>query len=112
MRTSGLAEPGNPQTRLARFAADLEWSALPAEVREASRALLLDTVAVTLAGSAAPGVSGVLDTLREWGGAPQACVAVFGDRLPAPAAAMANATMAHALDYDDKIGRASCRERG
>ena len=37
----------------------------------------------------------------EWGGAPQASVLVFGDRLPAHHTAWVNGTMAHARDYDD-----------
>ena len=43
------------------------------------------------------------DLLREAGGTPQATTLVFGDRLPAHAAAQFNGTMCRALDYCDAM---------
>jgi len=86
---------------LADFASGLACDALPGRVVAAAKTNVFDTLACAVAGSAAPGVAEVLELGREWGGAPQATVIAFGDRLPAHHAAWINGTMAHARDYDD-----------
>src|SRR4051794_37398371 len=95
-RESELSDDVNPQAVLSEFAIALDWASVPTDVRLASTTFLLDTLSTILAGSSAPGVAAVIEQLKEWGGAPQASVAVFGGALPAPSAAMANAAMAHA----------------
>jgi len=74
---------------------------LPAEAVVAAKANIFDTLICAAAGSSASGVGEMLGLAREWGGAPQATVLVFGDRLPAHQAAWVNGTMSHARDYDD-----------
>lgn len=91
------------QVTFARFGSRLEWDSLPLAVRKISGMLLTDTLATMMAGSAAEGIDIVLAQIREWGGREQSRVAVFGDRVPAPLAALANALMVHALDYDDTL---------
>lgn len=86
---------------LVRFAASARYGDLPSQVRTAAKAFLLDTIAVTLAGSNAPGVWPVVEQVREWGGAEQSSIAVFGGKVPAIHAAFANGVMGHALDFDD-----------
>lgn len=81
---------------------------IPNRVHEAAKRIILDTLGVTLAGCKAPGIPAVLEQLREWGGKPEARVLVYGDPLPAPMAAFANSTMAHALDYDE-VHKPSCQ---
>jgi 2-methylcitrate dehydratase PrpD len=86
---------------LARFARAATFENLPLPVIAAVKANIFDTLACAAAGSSAAGVQEVLGLTREWGGAPQASIHVFGDRLPAHHAALVNGTMAHARDYDD-----------
>ncbi|MCF2530302.1 MmgE/PrpD family protein [Yinghuangia soli] len=43
----------------------------------------------------------MLRAVRRWGGTPEATVIGTGEHLPAPAVALANGTLAHALDFDD-----------
>jgi 2-methylcitrate dehydratase PrpD len=86
---------------LARFAAGVTAASLPPAVLEAARANVFDTLACAVAGSSAMAVGETRDQVVEWGGAPQASVLVFGDRVPAHHAAWVNGTMAHARDYDD-----------
>lgn len=74
---------------------------LPASVLATARRVVLDTLAVLVAGSGADGVEPLLDQVRDWGGKPVARILVFGDQVPAPLAALVNGTMARALDYDD-----------
>ncbi len=56
-----------------------------------------------LAGSSAPGISTLVDLASGWGGAPEATLMAFGKRLPAPAAAWCNGSMARALEIDDCV---------
>ncbi|MEK9659272.1 MAG: MmgE/PrpD family protein, partial [Chloroflexota bacterium] len=75
----------------ARFAAGLTHDALPEPVRRTLKALVLDTLATTLAGSTlGPGVPQVLAWARAAGGAPQCALIGLPDRLPAVAAATVN----------------------
>jgi len=73
---------------------------LPAPVAAATKTFILDTLGAAAAGSSAEGVAQGLALVREAGGAPQATLLVFGDRLPATAAALVNGTMAAARDFD------------
>jgi 2-methylcitrate dehydratase PrpD len=86
---------------LARFACNLSIDQLPAPVLAAAKANVFDTLACAAAGSSAPGVAEARGLATEWGGAPQASVLAFGDRIPAHHAAWVNGMMAHARDYDD-----------
>ena len=86
---------------LAAFAAGLEFASLDPAVVEAVKTDLFDTLACAVAGSSAPGVDEVRTLVNQWGGAPEASVFVFGDRIPAHHAAWLNGTMSHARDYDD-----------
>jgi 2-methylcitrate dehydratase PrpD len=86
---------------LSRFSSTLTTEGLPPEALAAAKANVFDTLACAAAGSSAPAVAQVRELATEWGGAPQAGVLVFGDRIPAHHAAWVNATMAHARDYDD-----------
>jgi 2-methylcitrate dehydratase PrpD len=87
---------------LARHAAERprDW---PAEAWDGARRCLLDTLACALAGrsEAAPRSAGA--AVAGWGGADGALDVVAGVRRPAPWAALANGTAAHALDYDDVL---------
>jgi 2-methylcitrate dehydratase PrpD len=85
---------------LLRHAEAARFEDLPPRVVEIVKRYVLDTLAVLAAGARAPGCRETIALLADWGGKPEAFVA-GGPRLPAPQAALANALMAHALDYDD-----------
>lgn len=100
IKTATPTTPDFAET-LARFASELSLGTLPASAIAAAKANVFDTLVCAAAGSSAPAVSETRDLASEWGGAPQATVLVFGDKLPAHHAAWVNGTMAHARDYDD-----------
>ena len=84
-----------PLVTIAEFVAGAEPSAA---ARARAAVALLDTVGVTLAGSAEPAARIVQSTIHTTG----ACAVIgTGLRACAPDAALANGTAAHALDYDD-----------
>ncbi len=66
--------------RLARFTLDLRLEDLPTQVIDAARLRILDTLAVTLAGSLEPCARIALEMAREVGGRPVATLTAFGDR--------------------------------
>ncbi len=86
---------------VAEYAAGLRAADLPATTVAATKANLFDTLACAAAGSSAAAVGEVVGLVTSWGGAPQATVLAYGQKLPAHHAAWANGTMAHARDYDD-----------
>jgi 2-methylcitrate dehydratase PrpD len=86
---------------LSSFVAGLRVEAISPDAIGAAKTFVLDSLGVALAGSSAPGVAAIREQWCEWGGAPEATVLVFGNRLPAPAAALLNGTMIQARDFDD-----------
>ena len=86
---------------LARFASRIDPARLPSAVVKAVKTNILDTLSCALAGSSAKAIAEVSGLVKEWGGAPQADMFVFGGKYPAHHAAWVNGGMSHARDYDD-----------
>jgi 2-methylcitrate dehydratase PrpD len=87
--------------RLARFALTLRYEEIPEPVVEAAKLHLLDTLGCALAAHAL-GIAGEgRDVMSQAGGVPDATVVGSDMRLPAGAAAFANAMLSHGLDFDD-----------
>ncbi|HET8944151.1 MAG TPA: MmgE/PrpD family protein [Dehalococcoidia bacterium] len=87
--------------RLAEFVAGTSSEAIGDEARERAMRAVVDTLGVMLAGCREPAARLVTDQVREQGGRQEATVIGAGFHAPAPQAALANGTAAHALDYDD-----------
>ncbi|MFH1169734.1 MAG: MmgE/PrpD family protein [Chloroflexota bacterium] len=89
------------EAELARFIVRTRFDKLPRSVVEATKRDIFDTVGTALAGSSAPGSREVVELVQEFGGKEEGTLFVYGGRMPSPEAALANGTMAHALDFDD-----------
>jgi len=89
--------------RLARFAAAVDFAALPTTVIEAIKLHVLDTIGVALAASRQDFASSVFAGVRELCGRADGDCRVIGrpERLPAAWAALVNGTLAHGLDFDN-----------
>ena len=61
---------------------------------------MIDTLAVAWAGTQARGVAAAIAVAEEQGGTPQSTLWGHGGKLPATSAAMTNAVLAAALDFD------------
>jgi 2-methylcitrate dehydratase PrpD len=94
--------------RLAAWAVGLRDEDVPDEVRAASLDHLLDTVGCALAAAGAGEGLAAAEVMAAAGGAPEATAIACADRLPAPAAALANGMAAHALDFDDTHEASVC----
>jgi 2-methylcitrate dehydratase PrpD len=86
---------------LAHNFVNLKYKDLPKAAVESAKKEVLDSLAVALGGSSKAGVGELIDMVKEWGGTKQSTVIAHGMKCPTPNAAQVNATMIHALDYDD-----------
>jgi 2-methylcitrate dehydratase PrpD len=88
---------------LARHVCRTGYADLPASAVESARRDILDTFGCMLGGSGSPGMDELFAVIARWGGREESRVLLRGTRLPAPQAALLNASMGHALDFDDTL---------
>ena len=93
----------DPASRLAQHVCRTGYADLPANAVESARRDILDTFGCMLGGSGSPGMDELFRVISRWGGLPESRVLLRGMRLPAPQAALLNASMGHALDFDDTL---------
>jgi 2-methylcitrate dehydratase PrpD len=87
--------------QLAAFAAGVAYDDLPAGVVVLAKQLILDTLGTALAATTlGAGCREVVDVMTALGGTPESAIIGHGVRVAAPNAALANGTLAHALNYD------------
>lgn len=82
-------------------AAKIRFEDLPANVIERTKLFMMDTLGVGIAGSASREAEQIVSVVRRWEGRPDSSLIVFGNKLPAIHASLANSVLIHALDFDD-----------
>ncbi|MFC1918794.1 MmgE/PrpD family protein [Chloroflexota bacterium] len=87
--------------KVAEFISQTDFTKIPAEVLPAAKRAMLDAIGCALAGSQEPHGKMITEFTKQVGGKPVATVIQGDFKTSAPGAALANGTMAHALDYDD-----------
>jgi len=93
----------DPAWELAQHICHTRYADLPeCTIKSASRDIL-DTFGCMLGGSGSPGIDELCSVIGRWGGRGESRVLLRGMRLPAPQAALLNASMGHALDFDDTL---------
>jgi 2-methylcitrate dehydratase PrpD len=90
-----------PGLNLARFAAAVEWSELPLEVRRKALDHVLDTVGTMFAGVDLDACASARKAAAAWGQAEDASVVGIQGRYPAATAAFLNALHGRIHAYDD-----------
>lgn len=88
--------------KMAKFIVETDFEKLPSEAVSSVKNALLDTLGVTFAGSAEPVGKIITEFVNKMDCKPTASVIGSKIRTSSPNAALANGTMAHALDYDDR----------
>jgi 2-methylcitrate dehydratase PrpD len=91
----------NATQRLARFAVDLNYRSIPAQVIERVKACILDTLAVSVYGSTKPWSQTVSKLVRETGARGRSTVMGENWKAQAGQATLANGVMAHAFELDN-----------
>jgi 2-methylcitrate dehydratase PrpD len=81
--------------------ANTKYENLSADVVDATKKEILDLLGVALGGASQPGATHVCALVKDWGGKEESSIIGSKQKVPSPNAAQANATMAHALDFDD-----------
>ena len=99
-RRARAKDPQGATRAIAETAAALRFRALPRHVAERAKDLVLDHLGVTLYGACLPWSCKVREIVLADGG--KAASTIYGSRrVPARAAALANGTAAHAIEFDD-----------
>ncbi len=83
---------------------ETKYKALPADVVEATKKQILDTLGVIVAGSTcsiSDEINGLIDLVKEWGGKEESTILAFGGQVPAPNAAFVNGILCVRRDFDD-----------
>src|SRR6476659_3665395 len=93
----------DPAWALVRHVCRTGYPDLPESTVESARRDILDTFGCMLGGSGSPGIDELFAVIARWGGLAESRVLLRGVRLPAPQAALLNASMGHALDFDDTL---------
>src|ERR1051326_6368746 len=87
---------------LAEHASTLSFGALPPELVELIKQIVLDTLGVAIGASGlAPEARVIAEYVESLGGRPESTVFGCGFKAPAPWAAFVNGSLGHMLDYDD-----------
>jgi 2-methylcitrate dehydratase PrpD len=86
---------------LVRNLIKIRYEDIPSQALEATKKSIVDTFAAMLAGTGAQGCPEVVAQALEWGGKEESTVFHYGEKVPAFLAALANGTMARAVDFDD-----------
>src|SRR5690242_15499486 len=87
---------------IAEHASTLSFGALPPELVDLVKQIILDTLGVAIGASGlAPEARIVAEYVEAMGGHPESTVFGFGFKAPSPWAAFVNGSLGHMLDYDD-----------
>ena len=100
-RLHGPAAGSRTSSQSAGYIVRSRMEEFPPEVIEAGKRCLLDWLGVTLGGEKEPASQSIIEFVRRMGGEKQASVLGLGVKTNMVNAALANGTMAHALDFDD-----------
>ncbi|MFC2004541.1 MmgE/PrpD family protein, partial [Chloroflexota bacterium] len=83
---------------LCRVVIDTKYEDLPGNVVNHAKQVILDTIAVTIGGSAMEGIPAIVDLVKDKGGKPESIIPFYGGKVPASEAGLAIAPMARAMD--------------
>lgn len=88
---------------IATFITRLRFADVPPQAQRVVRQVVLAVCGTGIAGAREDGIQALRGLLLQAGGAPQATLFVYGDKLPAAAAAQFNGTLCRALDFCDAM---------
>lgn len=96
-----LSATASPTEALARFSSTLAWARLPRTVRDHLGLLALDAIGCCLYGADLPWTLRLRRLVAAQAGRPESSILGSGLRVPAPGAALVNATAGHGFEMDD-----------
>lgn len=81
----------------------IDYDALPVEAVEMTKKQILDALACFVSGSSGPRMRELVEIITEWGGKDESTIAIYGNRVPSPNAALVNGAMGSIWDLDDNL---------
>ncbi len=87
--------------RIVAFAKNASFEALPIEVVQKAKLLLLDTIGICIGSTTMDFGKGAMQVVHHWSGMPECTLIGTNDKAPAHHAAFLNGILAHGQDYDD-----------
>jgi 2-methylcitrate dehydratase PrpD len=94
-------EIADPIVTLISYIRKTRFEDVPARVVDVVKKAIVDTVGAGIAGSSAAMGKLATEMVRDYGGRRDSTLWVYGDKVPAPEAAFANAIMARCRELDD-----------
>lgn len=86
---------------LCRMVIDTAYESLSSTISTHAKHAILDTLAVTIGGSALEGVRTVVEFVKDKGGRPESYIPIYGGKVPASEAGLAIGPMSRAMDFGD-----------
>ena len=90
----------NPSEQFAAHVVEARYEDLPDPIVARAKERLADSVGVMSAGARGVGIPGMVDMAKAWGGAEQASIFNYGDKVPARVAAFVNSLQLRSLDFE------------
>ena len=90
----------NPSEQFAAHVAEARYEDLPDPIVARAKERLADSVGVMSAGARGVGIPGMVDMAKAWGGAEQASIFNYGDKVPAHVAAFVNSLQLRSFDFE------------
>lgn len=90
----------NPSEQFAAHVAEARYEDLPDPIVARAKERLADSVGVMSAGARGVGIPGMVDMAKAWGGAEQASIFNYGDKVPARVAAFVNSLQLRSFDFE------------
>jgi len=91
----------DPINELVDYSDRLRYDTLPEQVIRIVKERVLDTLGTMIAGSSTKECKKLVNLIKSWGGKEESSLIIYGDKVPAPLAALCNGTMARACEMDD-----------
>lgn len=86
--------------RIARHILDTRFEDFSSEVVQAAKLRLIDALSCAVGGHESPSNAVYFNLFKSWGGAGQASVLGFGEKLPLPQAALINSLSTRSFDFE------------
>jgi 2-methylcitrate dehydratase PrpD len=92
---------GEPERRIAAFAAEFRWEDIPAAVQHQAKRSIFNIFATSFSGCQEPAIAKALAVISPFSAAGDVSIVGRGERRDAALAAFVNAMAANVFDYDD-----------
>ena len=93
-------DPGHYIEKISENAVGARFENIDKATLKNAKNRILDLLGCALSGANGPGNAGMVDMVKSWGGKEESTVFVFGGKVPAQNAAMANSAIARTYDFE------------